>query len=79
MRINLISRQLDWRNMPRKRGASQFIGLSRHRVDPGDLKNRLAERDRRQASDDRTPAEKYLGDPPASRSALAHYNAAKPH
>ncbi|MGC2012547.1 MAG: hypothetical protein WA693_16015 [Pseudolabrys sp.] len=33
--------------MPRKRGASQFIGLNRHRVTASDLKVRLAERDRR--------------------------------
>ena len=71
MRINLISRQLEWRNMPRKRGASQFIGLNRHRVDPDDLKNRFAERDRRQAADTRTEAQKFLGDPSPDRSALA--------
>ena len=71
MRINLISRQLEWRNMPRKRGASQFIGLNRHRVSATDLKSRLAERDRRQLADNRTAAEKYLGDPSPDRSALA--------
>ena len=69
MRINLISRQLGWRNMPRKRGASLFIGLNRHRAT--DLKNRLAERDRRQLTDNRTPAEKYFGDPSPDRSVLA--------
>jgi hypothetical protein len=57
--------------MPRNRGASQFIGLNRHRVTASDLKNRLAERDRRQLTDNRTPAEKYLGDPSPDRSALA--------
>jgi hypothetical protein len=56
--------------MPRKRGASQFIGLNRHRVTATDLKSRLAERDRRQLADNRTPAQKWLNDPPADRSAL---------
>jgi hypothetical protein len=32
---------------------------------------RLAERDRREAADTRTEAERWLGDPPPSRSALA--------
>jgi hypothetical protein len=57
--------------MPRKCGASQFIGLNRHRVSASDLKVRLEERDRRQLADSRTEAEKYLGDPPPNRSALA--------
>jgi hypothetical protein len=57
--------------MPRKRGASQFIGLNRHRVTATDLKSRLAERDRRIATDNRTPAQKWLNDPPPSQSALA--------
>jgi hypothetical protein len=49
--------------MPRKRGASQFIGLNRHRVTAADLKSRLVERDRREAGDARTEAQKFLGDP----------------
>ena len=57
--------------MPRNPGASQFIGLNRHRVTATDLKSRLAERDRRQLADNRTPAENFLGDPPPDRSALA--------
>ena len=57
--------------MPRKHGAGAFIRLDRHRVSATDLKSRLAERDRRQAIDNRTEAEKYLGDPPPNRSALA--------
>jgi hypothetical protein len=32
---------------------------------------RLVERDRRVAADNRTPAQVWLGDPPADRSALA--------
>jgi hypothetical protein len=36
-----------------------------------DIKKRLADRDQLQASDTRTAAEKWLGDPPPHRSALA--------
>jgi|RhiMetdeSRZDD1v2_1073273.scaffolds.fasta_scaffold196662_4 hypothetical protein len=36
-----------------------------------DVKKRFAERDHRQALDTRTAAEKWLGDPPPERSALA--------
>jgi hypothetical protein len=36
-----------------------------------DVKKRFAERDRRQATDTRSAAEKWLGDPPRERSALA--------
>ena len=57
--------------MPRKRGPNEFIGLNRHRVTATDLKVRLAERDQRQVADNRTPAQKWLNDPPADRSALA--------
>ena len=57
--------------MARKLSASTFIGVDRARMNPGDLRERLAERDRRLAADTRTEAEIWLGDPPASRSALA--------
>ena len=40
-------------------------------VDPATLRLRLAERDAREAADTRTPAQVWLGDPPADRSALA--------
>ena len=40
-----------------------------------DIKKRLADRDQRQAADNRTPAEKWLGDPPPDRSALAQRKA----
>jgi hypothetical protein len=36
-----------------------------------DVKKRFAERDQRQATDRRSAAEKWLGDPPPERSALA--------
>jgi hypothetical protein len=44
-------------------------------IDPrprlADVKKRFAERDQRQATDTRNAAEKWLGDPPPDRSALA--------
>jgi hypothetical protein len=53
--------------------ASQLIGLGgRHPIDRNVLRDRLAERDKRQAADTRTETEKYLGDPQISRSALAN-------
>jgi hypothetical protein len=51
--------------------ASQLIGLGGRHPDPEVLRTRFAERDR-QASDDRTPVQKWLGDPPPDRSALAN-------
>jgi hypothetical protein len=52
--------------------AALMIGLGgQHRIAPEILRNRYAERDARQASDDRTDVQKWLGDPPANRSALA--------
>ena len=41
----------------------------------GDLLARLAERDAREARDDRTPAERWLGDPQWFRSALDQHGA----
>ena len=35
-----------------------------------DLKLRIKERDEREAADTRTPVERWMGDPPADRSAL---------
>ena len=56
----------------RRRGAATFVEVDRSRIDPAaELKTRLAERDRRRAADNRTEAEKWLGDPPPDRSALA--------
>jgi hypothetical protein len=55
---------------PRKQGASAFLGLGGHRpIDPEILRTRLQERDRREAGDTRTEAQKWLGDPPPDRSA----------
>ena len=39
--------------------------------DPAVVEKRFAERERREAADTRTEAQKWLGDPPADRSALA--------
>jgi hypothetical protein len=48
--------------------ASAFADVSlRRRVSDDDC------RDARQATDNRTEAQRWLGDPPADRSALAHY------
>jgi hypothetical protein len=52
------------------KGAAPFVDKGRH-VPAADLKIRLEERDRREAADTRTEAQKWLGDPPPSRSALA--------
>ena len=52
--------------------ASQMIGLGgAHRIDPETLRSRVQERDQRQAEDDRTEVQKWLGDPAPERSALA--------
>ena len=45
----------------RRRGAATFVNVDRSRIDPAELKKRLAERDRRLAADDRTEAQKWLG------------------
>jgi hypothetical protein len=48
-----------------------MLGLGgHHRIDPEILRNRVQERDRREASDTRTEAQRWLGDPPPSQSAL---------
>src|SRR5215475_4221194 len=44
------------------------------RLSAADVKERLAERDQRIAADTRTEAERWLGDPPPYRSALAQRN-----
>jgi hypothetical protein len=60
----------------RKLTCSTFIAIDR-RVDPDEARQRLQERDRRQAADNRTEAEKWLGDPPPDRSALASLRSAR--
>jgi hypothetical protein len=58
---------------PRKpSAAAAMLGLGgHHRIDPDVLRSRVQERERREASDDRTEVQRWLGDPPRSRSAFA--------
>jgi hypothetical protein len=65
---------------PRKRSlVSELLGFTgRHIPDPDVLKARLQERDQRLAADTRTELQKWLGDPPPDRSALARSGAAMP-
>ena len=62
--------------MPRgqKSPVATILGLGATRPDATDLKNRFAERDQREALDDRTEAQKWLNDPPLWRSALTGNN-----
>jgi hypothetical protein len=46
----------------------------RGNASPDDVLSRIQERDRLAAADTRTEAEKWLGDPPPHRSALAQRN-----
>lgn len=55
----------------RKEGAAPFLEIDRRRVTLSEAQERFAERDRREASDTRTPAQKWLEDPAPGRSALA--------
>jgi hypothetical protein len=56
---------------PRRPSAAAMISLGgHHRIDPAILRSRVQERDQREASDTRTEAQRWLGDPPPSRSAL---------
>jgi hypothetical protein len=58
---------------PRKPSmAAQLIGLGGQQRDRNALRDRVQERERREALDDRSEIEKLLGDPPRSRSALAN-------
>ena len=41
------------------------------RLSPDDIKQRVIEAQQREAADDRTDAQRWLGDPPPGRSALA--------
>jgi hypothetical protein len=59
--------------MAKRNGLSPaaFIHANRWRVTPRDAAERFAERDEREAADTRTEAQRWLGDPPPGRSALA--------
>src|SRR5262245_152244 len=50
---------------------AKFIDANRWRVTEQDAAQRFAERDIREAADIRTPAQRWLNDPPPDRSALA--------
>jgi hypothetical protein len=55
----------------KRRGAATYVNAARNRVDPAEVEKRLAEREQREAADTRTETQRWLGDPPPSRSALA--------
>jgi len=55
--------------------ASQLLKLYSNHVDAHDARQRLAERDAREAADTRTPAQRWLNEPPPGRSALARSSA----
>ena len=59
------------KHTPHKESAAAFINLNRSRLDPAELKKRLAKREQREAADTRTEVQRWLGDPPKHRSALA--------
>jgi len=54
-----------------KTGPSLLKIQPRGAVSPDDIRRRLMERDRQEAADTRTAAQRWLGDPPPDRSALA--------
>jgi len=43
------------------------------RVSPDVLKDRLVEKEQREAADDRNAVQRWLGDPPRNRSALSQH------
>jgi len=59
--------------MPKRKvtAASAYVRGEYGRVSADDFRTRSEERDAREAADNRTEAERFLGDPPANRSALA--------
>jgi hypothetical protein len=65
-----MSALVDHRKLPRNRmTAGKFIGIDR--VSPDDVVHRLIDRDAREQTDTRTAVQRWLGDPPPGRSALA--------
>jgi hypothetical protein len=54
----------------RQRPSLHRVGFN-ERISPDDILARLIDKDQREAADNRTAAERWLGDPPADRSALA--------
>jgi hypothetical protein len=67
-----LPRTMEQKPTHRLSAAAMNIGLSGHRpVNPQVLRDRIREREQREAGDKRTAAERWLGDPPRSQSALA--------
>jgi hypothetical protein len=58
--------------------AAALIEAGKNRPPPEDADARLRERDARLAADQRSPAERFLGDPPTGRSALAQGSKSQP-
>jgi hypothetical protein len=54
----------------RQRPSLHRVGFN-ERISPDDILARLMDKDQREAADNRTAAERWLGDPPPHRSALA--------
>jgi hypothetical protein len=44
----------------RRRGAATFVNAARNRTDPAEVEKRLAERERREAADTRTEAQRWV-------------------
>jgi hypothetical protein len=57
--------------MPRRRRKLTCSDFINARATPNETRVRLAERDARRATDTRTPAQVWLGEPPPAQSALA--------
>jgi len=59
--------------------ASAYVKGEYGRVSADDFRTRSEEREAREAADNRSECERLMGDPPANRSASAHYIAKSPH
>jgi hypothetical protein len=55
----------------RKNITASLIEAGKQRLDPHDVAERMADLERRERADTRTAAQKFLGEPPPQRSALA--------
>ena len=66
-----VGRVIDFGRQVTHEAIVRLANSGRPSVNPNEARARLAERDARMAADDRTPAERWLNDPPRSQSALA--------
>jgi hypothetical protein len=64
---------------PKATAASAYVKGDYGRVSADDFRTRSEEREAREAADNRSECERLMGDPPANRSASAHYIAKSPH